>query len=161
MQYFGGSVVAAIARVRRRLSCNRKGEDMIASTRRLAAVAVALSLCVASGQVFGAGIGDKAALQAAMQQHIDRNLIDGAYLYMDEKAGEVRPLYPQKAHPVILRMGDYYVLCSDFRDADNDPVNIDFYMAQSGDGYVVFHQSMDNDKLIHRLMNEGKAEPLN
>lgn len=134
---------------------------MIAATKRLAAFAVAFSLCLAAGQAYATGIGDKAALQAAMQRYIDRHLVDGTYLYMDEKAGEVRALYPQKAHPLILRMGKYFILCSDFRDADNKAVNVDFYMARNGNDFVVFHRSMDDDALIHRLMGEGKAEMMN
>lgn len=134
---------------------------MIASIKRLAAFAAVLSLCLSAGHALATGIGDKAALQAAMQQHIDRSLVDGAYLYLDEKSGEVRPLYPQKAHPVILRMGEYFVLCSDFRDANNEAVNVDFYMARNGNDYVVFHQAMDDREVLHRLMNEGKAELLN
>ena len=138
-----------------------RDDQVIAFNKSLAAWALTILLCLTTGQAMASKVGDKAALQAAMQQHIDRNLVDGTYLYLDEMSGKVQPLYPQKAHPVILRMGDYFILCSDFRDASNAAVNIDFYLARNGDKYVVFHKSMDNDKLVHRLISEGKAEPLN
>ncbi|MDX1402238.1 MAG: hypothetical protein R3245_09975 [Kiloniellales bacterium] len=105
-----------------------------------------------------ARVGEKAALQAAMQRHIDRNLVNGVFLYLDTTNGEVRDLYPSKAHSVILRMGDYFVLCSDFRDKDGKSVNVDFYLARDGDRYVVFHSAIDDRRILKGLLSEGKAE---
>ena len=100
-------------------------------------------------------VAAKVALQAAMQRHINSQLVDGAYLQLNPKSGEVRPLHPVKAHPIILTMGDYFILCSDFRDAKGKSVNIDFYMARQGDRYVVFHSAVDNRDLLERLMDAG------
>ena len=133
---------------------------MMTLTRHLAATVFVL--CLSIGHAHSAGIGDKAALQAAMQQHIDRSLVDGAYPYLDEKAGNIRALYPQKAHAMILRMGEYFVLCSDFRDENNMEVNIDFYLARSDDNdYVVFRAMVDDRALLRQWMRDGKAERLN
>lgn len=125
-----------------------------------ALIFLALSVLVGSGASAGQRISltDKTALQAAMQQHIDRNLVDGAYLQLDARSGQVHALHPYKPHPVILKMGAYFVLCSDFRDDKGKTVNVDFYMARRGRSYVVFHKAVDTDNLVTRLMKEGRAE---
>jgi hypothetical protein len=101
---------------------------------------------------------EKAALQAGMQQHIDRQLVDGAYLELNPLSGETRSLHPVTAHPMILRMGSYFVLCSDFRDAEGKPVNVDFFMAQRGKSYVVFHTSIAQRAQLENLMKAGKVQ---
>lgn len=101
--------------------------------------------------------GDRASLQAGMQQHIDRNLVDGAYLHLDLDSGEVASLHPAAAHPMILRMGPYFVLCTDFRDARGNPVNVDFYMARRGRSFSVFHASVAERGRLEALMKAGKV----
>ena len=122
----------------------------------------ALALCLAMGSTLAANVkmslSDKASLQAGLQQHIDRNLVDGAYLRLNPGTGEVTKLHPVTAHPMILRMGSYYVLCSDFRDAKGEAVNVDFYMAPRGKGYVVFHAAAAQRADLEKLMKAGKAE---
>ena len=67
-------------------------------------------------------------------------------------------LHPYTAHPMILRMGQYYVLCSDFRDDAGKSVNIDFYMARRGKGYVVFQMAVSHREQLEKLMKVGKVE---
>lgn len=93
-----------------------------------------------------------------MQQHIDRNLVDGAYLQMNTTSGEIHTLHPYKPHPVILKMGNYFVLCSDFRDAKGTTVNVDFYVARRGRDYVVFHSMADDHILLKRLTEAGQVK---
>jgi len=102
-------------------------------------------------------VSEKASLQAAMQRHIDRSLVNGAYLHLNPKSGDVRRLHPVTAHPAILQMGNYFVLCFDFRDDGGKPVNVDFYMARKGQSYVVFHAAVENRALLGRLMKTGKV----
>lgn len=104
--------------------------------------------------------GEKAALQAAMRQHVDRQLVHGSFLDMDLASGAVRKLHPVTAHPVLLRMGAYYVLCTDFRDSEGKPVNIDFYMARRGKSYAVFRTEVNNHAALDRLISAGKVERL-
>ena len=104
--------------------------------------------------------GDKAALQAAMQRHIDRSLVNGAYLHLDFDSGDVRKLHPVKAHPMILQMGEYFVLCSDFRDKTGKMVNIDFYLARQERSYVVFRSMVDDRGKLKRLMKMRKIKRL-
>ena len=93
-----------------------------------------------------------------MQRHIDRSLVNGAYLHLNSDTGDVRRLHPVTAHPTILQMGNYFVLCFDFRDDGGKSVNVDFYMARKGQSYVVFHAAVENRALLGRIMKAGKAK---
>ncbi len=106
-------------------------------------------------------ISEKATLQAVMQQHIERLLIDGVYLQMDWQTGEVRELHPLAAHPTILRFDNNFVLCSDFQDNDGSIVNVDFYVAPRASSYVVFQSVVDDREQLKRLMRLGKVVPTN
>lgn len=93
-----------------------------------------------------------------MQRHIDSGMVNGNYLQLNETTGQVRELRPLAAHPIILRMGEYFVLCSDFRNRDGQNVNIDFYLAEKGRGYFVFDEMVEQRELVKRLMKAGKLE---
>ena len=118
-----------------------------------------LFLCLPLGS-FASTASEKASLQAAMQRHIDSALVDGRYLHLDTDTGEVRALRPLAAHPIILRMGEYFVLCADFRAEDGREVNVDFFLARKGRSYVVFDEQVENRALVKRLMKSGKASRL-
>lgn len=100
---------------------------------------------------------DRTKLQAAMQRHVDGQTIDGVYPYLDTKTGDVKTLHPVTGHPMILRMGDKFVLCYDFVDQRNRKAEIDYYLAAKGNGYVVFHTAINNRALLMRLMSAGKV----
>ena len=121
-----------------------------------------LALSISSGAVSGQAIGlvEKASLQAAMQQHINRMLVNDAYLQLNMETGEVRALRPVTAHPIILKMGEYFVLCADFRDEKGNSVSIDFYLAQQDQSYIVFHSAVDDREQLMALMNKGIVERL-
>jgi hypothetical protein len=120
----------------------------------LIAVAFTTASATASESVTAS---EKILLQATMQQAIDRHLVDGNYLYFDEVAAEVRTLHPTRTHPMILSMGDHFILCADFRTGNGAPVNIDFYVARDDDKFVVFDTVVDNREPIQRLMSTGMA----
>ena len=105
-------------------------------------------------------LGEKARLQAAMQTHIDRASVDGRFLHIDMAAGAVRALRPQSAHPMILRMGDYFVLCAEFEAQDGASVNVDFFVARRNKRFVVFDQQVENRDFIKGMMKVGKVERL-
>ncbi|MEZ5823393.1 MAG: hypothetical protein R3C97_01175, partial [Geminicoccaceae bacterium] len=67
---------------------------------------------------------DKARLQAAMQQYIDRNKVGDALLQLDFETGETKELFPTQAHPMIMQMGEHYVLCADLKDAEGQSVPV-------------------------------------
>jgi hypothetical protein len=123
---------------------------------------VSLGLCagvlLAQPTVAGTlSIADRSGLEAAMFQFIDRNVVDGVFLHVDLGTGKVEELAPAKAHPMILRMGEYFVLCSDFRDKEGKPVGIDFYVARRGKGFVILQTEVNNGAPLEKLMNEGKV----
>jgi hypothetical protein len=118
-----------------------------------ACAAVAFS----AGAASALSLQDKATLQAAMQRHVDRQSVEGAYLHLDAKSGDVVKLHPVTAHPMIMRMGENFVLCFDFRDSAGKDVPIDFYMARKKDSFVVFHASVSDRSVLQRLMQSGKV----
>ncbi len=98
---------------------------------------------------------EKALLYAAMQQAIDRNLVDGKYLHFSEKTAEVQTLYPAKVHPMIMLMGEHFVLCTDFRTVKGQSVNVDFYVSRRDGSFFVFDSVVDNRVPLKRLMKNG------
>ncbi|MGI9485268.1 MAG: hypothetical protein ACR2RF_05175 [Geminicoccaceae bacterium] len=123
-------------------------------------IAVLGLLASASMSADAEGAVDKTRLQAAMQQYIQRHVIDGAILHFDAETGEVRPLYPTKAHPMVIAMGDYFILCTDLRDKKGGELPLDLYMARKGRSYVVFHSEINNRTPLQRLLRKGMARPL-
>ncbi|MEI7968539.1 MAG: hypothetical protein WCJ69_06090 [Betaproteobacteria bacterium] len=129
-------------------------------------IARAVSVFVLAGLLFGPGsvhaepltVSEKASLQAGMQQHIDRSLVGGSFLHLNPETGAVSTLHPVAAHPMILRMGPHFVLCTDFRDDAGKPVNVDFYMARRGRSYVIFHTAVGQRAQLDALMRAGKVE---
>lgn len=122
------------------------------------ALAVCLSLgCAGSAFAERITVADRAGLQAAMTQHIDRLLVAGVYLQLKVAEGTVRPLVPAKTHSRILQMGPYFVLCTDFRDQQGHPVNVDFYVAREGQNFVVFQTEIGNRGPLQSLMRAGQA----
>lgn len=105
-------------------------------------------------------LADKASLQAAMQHHIDGQLVNGVFLRLNMKEGRVDPLAVTKAHPMILKMGEHFVLCSDFRGPDGKEVPVDFYMARAGAKFVIFHTEIANRAPLEKLVSEGKVAVL-
>jgi hypothetical protein len=102
-------------------------------------------------------LSERAALQATMFGYIDREAIKGSFLHVDISRGTVEPISPVKAHPMIVRTGDYFVLCTNFRREDGKDVNVDFYPAKRDAGFEVFHTEIDNHGPLEQLINRGKA----
>lgn len=123
-------------------------------------IAVLSLLACLSVSAHAKGTVDKARLQAAMQQHIQRHVVEGAILHFDPATGEARPLYPTTAHPMVIAMGDHFVLCTDLRDKSGKQMPLDLYMARKGRSYVVFHTEIDNRAPLQRLLKKGIAKPL-
>ncbi len=125
--------------------------------------AIIIAVCLIAAASSGAraqGAVDKARLQAAMQQHIERHTINGAMLHFDSESGAVKPLYPTQAHPMVIAMGEYFVLCADLRDRAGNAMPLDLYMARKGRSYVVFHSEINNRDPLRKLMKKGLAKPV-
>lgn len=102
----------------------------------------------------------KAELQAAMQRHMDRSAIDGALPFMNLETGEVESLYPTESHPLILIMGNSFVLCADLRTAEGAKRIVDFYLTQAGKQYKIIRTEVDNRAPLRALMTAGLAKRL-
>ena len=123
----------------------------------LLAAALGLQVLLGSSVAQALSLGEKAELQAAMQRHVDRQLVDHAYLVLNQ-SGEVLRLHPVTAHPLVMVMGeDKFVLCFEFRNDSGRDVEVDFYISRTVDSFVVFHAAVQNRKLLKRLMRAGKV----
>ena len=99
-------------------------------------------------------------LQAALQLHIDRTTVRGIYPTVDLKSGKVGGLHPAAGHPMILRLGDYYVLCAQFRDDAGKAVSVDFYVANRDRGFTIFRVEFSNRAPLETLLKNGIATML-
>ena len=126
---------------------------------RLATLLLALLSIMSMGAAAEETV-DRVRLQAAMQQHIERNLVDGAILHLNAETGRLEPLYPTQAHPVILTSGDYFVLCTDLRDKAGNSTPLDLYMAPRGRSYAVFRSEIGNRTPLMKLLKDGVVTPL-
>ncbi len=102
----------------------------------------------------------KAELQAAMQRHMDRSVINGALPFMNLETGKVEPLYPTESHPLILTMGDSFVLCADLRTSEGKKRIVDFYVTQAGKRYKIIRTEIDNRAPLKALVSSGVAKRL-
>lgn len=127
---------------------------------RMKIAVLALMLTGASVSAAAKDTVARARLQAAMQQHIQQQVVDGAILHFDTDTGKVTPLYPTQAHPMVIAMGDHFVLCTDLRDKSGIAMPLDLYMTRKGRSFVVFHSEIDNRKPLQRLLKKGIAKPL-
>ncbi len=114
-------------------------------------------LSVVSSNAQALSLTEKTNLQVAMQRHVDRLTVNGEYLHLNDKTGEVQNLYAVTAHPMIMQMGKNYVLCFDFRDSAGKDLPVDFYMTPKGKSFEVFHAAVDNRALLKGLMKDGKV----
>jgi hypothetical protein len=100
-------------------------------------------------------------LQTVMQGYIDANAINGALLRFDASTSQVTELFATKAHPKIMTIGQHFVMCADFVDAQGKPVMGNFYIAQDGDRFVVFNTTWGEDAALMSMMKDGKASMAN
>jgi len=122
-------------------------------------LAVLVAATLVSGAAYAGTVSptEKAAMQSAMFQHIDRQLIEGNYLDVDLKNGDVRALVPAKNHPMVLTLGDNYVLCTDFKTKNGESVNVDFYTSRKGKSFVIFRTEINNRAPLEAMMKAGKV----
>ncbi len=122
-------------------------------------LALSMLFCFAGNSMASSlTVSQKIVMQTAMNRHIESNTVDGIMQYVDLKTGQVKELIPTKSHPMIMTLGDKYVLCTDFRDQDGNPVNVDFYVTASNGGFTIFQTEIDNRNPLKKLIKDGKAK---
>ena len=70
------------------------------------------------------------AIQAAMQEHIGQNTVNGHYILYDTITDDVLKLKLAKLHDGIVKKADYYVSCADFHDRDGTYFDLDFMVIE-------------------------------
>jgi hypothetical protein len=128
--------------------------------KKIVGAAIVLLAAFSAMPAYAANIteADRTALHAVMLQHIDRQVVDGMYLRMDLKGGNIEQFAPAKAHPMMFTMGENYVLCTDFKDKDGKTAMVDFYVAKRGKSYAVFQTEINNRDPLMKLMETGKVK---
>lgn len=121
---------------------------------------LALGLVILPALVFAADTTSiKTALQASLQRDLQRSLINGALTHIDLATGEVQEFYPTDTHPMIVAVGDHFVMCSDMMAKDGSTRPVDFYMVSDGRGYRIFRTEIGNREPLMALMDKGVAAP--
>lgn len=123
---------------------------------RLLSLAVAAALLLAPQLARAdANAQTKIALQASMQRHIERNLVDGAFVIVDYASGQLRNVFPTKAHSMILIGDGFYVMCADVRDETGEMVPVDYYLIETSRGYRVIRTEISNRAPLQAMMQAG------
>ncbi|MGV6813272.1 MAG: hypothetical protein ACWA47_13565 [Brevirhabdus sp.] len=99
-------------------------------------------------------------LQAATQRVIERSMIDGAIQHLDLNTGEMTSLYPTENHPMVVALGDNYVLCADLSDGKGNSMPVDYYLTQNGNRFALVRTEINNRQPLKALMKAGKAHPV-
>ncbi len=71
-------------------------------------------------------------IKIAMQTLIERNTINNTYRLYDPIKGKLLHLQLVKLHEGIVKKGDYFVSCADFKDAEGKLVDLDFLVLKDG-----------------------------
>ncbi len=87
-------------------------------------------------------------IQASMNSFIQQQSIDGRIYVYDAVEGKLLKLKLDELHSGIVKKGDFYVSCADFRDERDRKIDIDF-LVRPGDGKLITTQA-----LVHSI--DGK-----
>jgi len=79
----------------------------------------------------------RAQLQLALREHITDNTSNDSYRYFDPDKGETRLFRLKLLHPVIFEKDGFFLMCADFRDAQNEDIILDYVLHRSSDGFRV------------------------
>ena len=102
--------------------------------------------------------GIKIELQASMQRHIDRGLIDGQMLSVNFEDGSIKGYFPTKVHSDVLKGDGYFVMCSEVVDAEGQSIDVDYYLARGERGFKVFKTAINNRAPLIALINAGEVK---
>ena len=100
---------------------------------------------------------EKVALQMALLEYVDANLIGDQFFYFDPEAETTVGLYPANLHPMIVPNGDIVFLCADFRDASGGKVDVDFVARKHDGEFFVFQTLVNNRDVVRRAMKRNKG----
>ncbi|MCF6236661.1 MAG: hypothetical protein L3J70_09875 [Gammaproteobacteria bacterium] len=87
-------------------------------------------------------------VQQSMNEFINNQTIDGSMYVYDSVKGGLLKLKLDKLHDGIVKKGDFYVSCADFKDQNGNKVDVDFMVRPSGDKLIT------TQALLHKV--DGK-----
>ncbi|MEM8777163.1 MAG: hypothetical protein AAGF53_19235 [Pseudomonadota bacterium] len=123
---------------------------------------ITAAMCL--GMSASAAVADNAQistdLQIVMQRHIERSMIDGAIIHIDDEAGEIFKLFPTKAHALIMKGADFFVLCADLKDEAGRSFEVDYYLVESPRGFKVVRTEVDNREVLKKMVRAGLVSKL-
>lgn len=116
--------------------------------RNVNRITLAATLLALSASLLGGGsvlAGDDPSIrgelreniQRTMREHIDDLTIDGFYRHFDPMTDELLKLELHALHTGIVKKGDFYVSCADFKDQRGKNIDVDFLVLASGDDLKV------------------------
>jgi len=120
---------------------------------------IAMLLCALSSPLYAANDpsikGDlRGNIQQSMQSYIDHQIIDGHMYVFDSHKGKLLKLTLDKLHSGIVKKGDFYVSCADFKDQDNRKIDMDFLVRVSDGNFITTQgivHSVDGKKRKYHL----------
>lgn len=80
-------------------------------------------------------------IQQSMNHFINHQSIDGAMYVYDSVDGKLLKLKLDELHSGIVKKGDFYVSCADFKDQHGRKIDIDF-MVRPSDGKLITTQAL-------------------
>ena len=126
--------------------------------KHLPNTALGLLACLTSASA--QTLGDRAALQAALIQQIDRSTIDGAFLAVNLKTKSVERLIPAQDHTTTFIWGKLFIVAYTFNDETGQPVEVDFVIARQNNAFVVVQTLTGTREELGSLVASGGARPL-
>ncbi len=89
-------------------------------------------------------------IQQAMQQFIQQQTINHAMYLYDPVDGALLKLTLDELHDGIVKKGDFYVSCADFKDQKGRKIDVDFLVRSDN------HKFLTTQGLIHSINGEKR-----
>lgn len=93
-------------------------------------------------------------IKISMNQYIEGQTIDGRMYLFDGQQGKLLKMELVKLHEGIVKKGDFYVSCADFKDQNGAVVDVDF-LVRPNEGLLITTQaivhSFDGNKRKYHL----------
>ena len=129
------------------------------SKNRISNTIVGITLLCASSISFAADDpsikGDlRTNIQQSMQTYIDGQTINGHMYLFDSHKGELLKLTLDELHSGIVKKGDFYVSCADFKDQHGRKIDVDFLVRTTDSKYITTQgivHSVDGKKRKYHL----------
>lgn len=95
----------------------------------------------------------RSKIKSAMSEMINRNTVNNVYSHYDPIKGVLHDMELVELHDGIVKKGNYYVSCADFRNSKGQLLDIDFLVLEKDDKFVatqaVIHKADDKKRKYH------------